>query len=79
MKKCNEAREIIAQEDLELGDQDEKRKKVELRFGIKFQSDFKSLHSVILNAGLVLDEYSMTTDGIETIFGANHVGEILSN
>eukprot|EP00924_Labyrinthula_sp_SR-Ha-C_P011998 snap_masked-scaffold_26-processed-gene-1.21-mRNA-1 protein AED:1.00 eAED:1.00 QI:0/-1/0/0/-1/1/1/0/63 len=32
MKKCNEAREIIAQEDLELGDQDEKRKKVELRF-----------------------------------------------
>eukprot|EP00924_Labyrinthula_sp_SR-Ha-C_P015742 snap_masked-scaffold_4-processed-gene-8.39-mRNA-1 protein AED:0.29 eAED:0.29 QI:0/-1/0/1/-1/1/1/0/376 len=44
------------------------------KFANKFQSQFKHLHSLILNGGLIPDDFSKTSDGIEMAFGVNHVG-----
>eukprot|EP00924_Labyrinthula_sp_SR-Ha-C_P016508 snap_masked-scaffold_6-processed-gene-5.28-mRNA-1 protein AED:1.00 eAED:1.00 QI:0/-1/0/0/-1/1/1/0/376 len=43
-------------------------------FADNFRSQFNYLHSLILNGGLILDEFSTTSDGIEKTFGVNHVG-----
>jgi NAD(P)-dependent dehydrogenase (short-subunit alcohol dehydrogenase family) len=43
-------------------------------FAKEFQSKYKKLDTLILNAGIMLPPNRLTKDGIESQFGVNHVG-----
>eukprot|EP01083_Nonionella_stella_P025532 70276_1 len=43
-------------------------------FAKQFQNKYVNLNYLILNAGISLTEWTATKDGIETVFGVNHVG-----
>jgi NAD(P)-dependent dehydrogenase (short-subunit alcohol dehydrogenase family) len=43
------------------------------RFANSFKATGRPLHSLILNAGIMMPPYELTTDGIESQFGVNHV------
>eukprot|EP01083_Nonionella_stella_P084846 234943_1 len=43
-------------------------------FSDTFQSQYDRLNQLILNAGVIVPQFETTHDGIEKIFGVNHIG-----
>jgi len=44
------------------------------QFAVQFQAKHKTLHQLVLNAGVVTSEKKTTAQGHESMFGTNHLG-----
>jgi NAD(P)-dependent dehydrogenase (short-subunit alcohol dehydrogenase family) len=45
-----------------------------LNFATQFTTQFATLDMLILNAGIMFSEFSLTSDGYESQWGTNHLG-----
>jgi NAD(P)-dependent dehydrogenase (short-subunit alcohol dehydrogenase family) len=82
LEKCNGAKWEINEEckrkgkecDLETNDLDLSSLQSVKDFAENFLKLHNRIDSLILNAGVMFGDYSLTKDGIETQFGTNHIG-----